>query len=232
MAQRRGPVGRSAYLGGGQHLTIAGVVGDVRLTSIVREPVAGDVLSFVADAVGDDDARRARRGRSGAADGVAPRRGVACRCGAAVFDVETMSTIVGRRLAEPRLNATLLSIFAGLALTLAAVGVAGVMAYAVARRTSELAVRQALGASPRQAMAVVMSSGLKVSMAGIVAGLAGALALGQSLSGLLYGVAPRDLTTLVATVWRWLPWRRGVLAAGAPRHPHQPNARATRAVNR
>ena len=73
-----------------------------------------------------------------------------------IFDVETMEAIVGRRLAEPRLNATLLSIFAGLALMLAAVGVAGVMAYAVARRTGELAVRQALGASPRQAMRVVL----------------------------------------------------------------------------
>ncbi len=54
-----------------------------------------------------------------------------------------MSTVVGRRLDEPRLNATLLSIFAGLALTLASVGVAGVMAYAVTRRTGERAVREA-----------------------------------------------------------------------------------------
>ena len=134
-----------------------------------------------------------------------------------IFDVETMEAIVGRRIAEPRLNATLLSIFAAIALMLAAVGVAGVMAYAVARRTGELAVRQALGASPRQAMAVVMASGLKVSLAGIAAGLAGALALGQSLAGLLYGVAARDVTTLsatcvalfaVAAIACWLPARR------------------------
>ena len=134
-----------------------------------------------------------------------------------IFGVETMEAVVGRRLDEPRLNATLLSIFAGPALVLAAVGVGGVMAYAVTRRTGELAVRQALGASPRQAMHVVLASGLKVCAAGIVAGLAGALALGQSLSGLLYGVAPRDLTTLMATslalaavaaVACWLPARR------------------------
>jgi ABC-type lipoprotein release transport system permease subunit len=91
------------------------------------------------------------------------------------------------------------------------------MAYAVARRTGELAIRQALGASPRQAMRAVLAGGLKVCTAGIAAGLAGALALGQSLAGLLYGVAPRDVTTLsaasialavVAAVACWLPARR------------------------
>ena len=211
------PIGRSAYLGGGQHVTIAGVVGDVRLTSIVGEPVPAmyfpswlmlwETMTVVVRAEGDPAALAGSlRAAVSRADRAQP-----------IFDVETMEAIVGRRIAEPRLNATLLSIFAAIALLLAAVGVAGVMAYAVARRTGELAVRQALGASPRQAMAVVMSSGLKVSMAGIAAGLAGALALGQALSGLLYGVAARDLPTLsatcaalfaVAAIACWLPARR------------------------
>ena len=211
------PVGRPLYLGGGDSLTIVGVVGDVRLTSIVREPVPAiyippwltmwPTMTVVIRATGDP-ALLASSLRAAVArvDRAQP-----------MFDVETMSTIVGRRLAEPRLNATLLSIFAGLALALAAVGVAGVMAYAVARRTGELAIRQALGASPRQAMRVVLAAGLKVCVAGIAMGLAGALALGQSLAGLLYGVAPRDLTTLmttslalaaVAAVACWLPARR------------------------
>ena len=211
------PIGRSAYLGGGQHVTIGGVVGDVRLTSIVSEPVPAmyfpswlmlwETMTVVVRAEGDPAALAGSlRAAVSRADRAQP-----------IFDVETMEAIVGRRIAEPRLNATLLSIFAAIALLLAAVGVAGVMAYAVARRTGELAVRQALGASPRQAMAVVMSSGLKVSMAGIAAGLAGALALGQALSGLLYGVAARDLPTLsatcaalfaVAAIACWLPARR------------------------
>ena len=211
------PIGRSAYLGGGQHVTVAGIVGDVRLTSIVGEPVPAmyfpswlmlwETMTVVVRAEGDPAALAGSlRAAVSRADRAQP-----------IFDVETMEAIVGRRIAEPRLNATLLSIFAAIALMLAAVGVAGVMAYAVARRTGELAVRQALGASPRQAMAVVMSSGLKVSMAGIAAGLAGALALGQALSGLLYGVAARDLPTLsatcaalfaVAAIACWLPARR------------------------
>ena len=228
------PIGRSAYLGGGQsrhHCRRRR-----RRAAHEHRPRAGagDVLPVVADAMGDDDGRR-----------YAPRairrcwrRRFAPRCRASIarkplFDVETMSTIVGRRLAEPRLNATLLSIFAGLALTLAAVGVAGVMAYAVARRTGELAIRQALGASPRQAMRAVLAGGLKVCTAGIAAGLAGALALGQSLAGLLYGVAPRDVHDAVGGQHR-AGRRRGrrLLAAGTPRHAHQSDARAARAVNR
>lgn len=122
-----------------------------------------------------------------------------------------MRTIVGARLAEPRPNATLLAIFAGLALAFAAVGVAGVMAFAVARRTSELAVRQALGASPGQAMAVVLSGGLTMCVAGIAAGMAAALMFGQVLAGLLFGVTPYDVPTMVATgaaLACWLPARR------------------------
>ena len=211
------PIGQFAYLGGGQHVTIAGVVGDVRLTSIVSEPVPAmyfpswltlwQTMTIVVRAEGDP-ALLAASLRASVARVDRTQ---------ALFDVETMSTVVGRRLAEPRLNAMLLSIFAGLALTLAAVGVAGVMAYAVTRRAGELAIRQALGASPHQAMRVVLAGGLKVCTAGIAAGLAGAVALGQSLAGLLYGVAPRDVTTLsaaslalaaVAAVACWLPARR------------------------
>jgi ABC-type antimicrobial peptide transport system permease subunit len=91
------------------------------------------------------------------------------------------------------------------------------MAFAVARRTSELAVRQALGASPAQAMRVVLSSGLKMCGAGIAAGTVAALMLGQALAGLLFGVTPYDVPTLVATgavllavaaLACWLPARR------------------------
>jgi putative ABC transport system permease protein len=211
------PVGRSAYLGFGQRVTIAAVVGDVRLTSIVREPVPAmyfphwitlwPTMTMVVRSEGDPASLASSlRAAVARVDRTQP-----------IFGVETMAAVVARRLDEPRLNATLLAIFAGLALALASVGVGGVMAYAVTRRTGELAVRQALGASPRQAMHVVLAGGLKVCAAGIIAGLAGALALGQSLASLLYGVAPRDLTTLIATslaltavaaVACWLPARR------------------------
>ena len=228
MAHGEDPIGQSAYLGGGQHVTVAGVVGDVRLTSIVSEPVPAmyfpswltlwQTMTLVVRAEGDPALL------------AASLRAAVARVDRtqALFDVETMSTVVGRRLAEPRLNAMLLSIFAGLALTLAAVGVAGVMAYAVARRTGELAIRQALGASPGQAMRVVLAGGLKVCTAGIAAGLAGCAGAGPvaGRSALRRRAARRD------DAFGGQPGaarRRGrrLLAARPPRHAHQPDAGAS-----
>ena len=212
-----GPVGRAVFLGNGQQFTVLGVVGDVRLTSIARDPAPAmyfptswylwPTMTMVMRTDGDPTAL------------TQPLRAAVARVDAAqpIFDIRSMRTIVRAQLAEPRLNAMLLAIFAALALALAGVGVAGVMAFAVARRTSELAVRQALGASPRQAMAVVLSGGLKMCVAGIAAGTVAALMLGQVLAGLLFGVTPYDVPTLAATgaamfavaaVACWLPARR------------------------
>jgi putative ABC transport system permease protein len=211
------PVGRTVFLGNGQEFLVLGVVGDVRLTSVARDPAPAmyfptswyllPTMTLVMR-TGGDPALLAQ-----------PLRAAVARVDAAqpIFDIRSMRAIVGARLAGPRLNAALLAVFAGLALTLAAVGVAGVMAFAVARRTSELAVRQALGASPGQAMRVVLSGGMKMCAAGIVTGIAAALMLGQVLAGLLFGVTPYDVLTLsatavallfVAVVACWLPARR------------------------
>ena len=85
-----------------------------------------------------------------------------------------------------------------LGLILVAVGVYGVMAYSVAQRTRELGVRMALGASPRQVLRLVVGQGMPLSMVGVVAGIAGALALSRVLAGMLFGVGARDLTTFLA----------------------------------
>jgi len=211
------PVGRTVFMGNRQDYVVLGIVGDVRLSSLARDPAPAvyfptswylwPTMAIVARTDGDP-ALLAQ-----------PLRSAVARVDAAqpIFDIQSMRTIVGARLAGPRLNATLLAAFAALSLLLAAVGVAGVMAFAVARRTSELAVRQALGASPAQAMRVVLSGGVKMCLAGIAAGVAGALMLGQVLAGLLYGVTPHDKSTLVCTVAVlcavallscWLPARR------------------------
>lgn len=211
------PIGRTVFLGNGQQYTVLGVVGDVRLTSLARDPAPAvyfptswylwPTMTLVVRTGGDPTLL------------AQPLRAAVTRVDAAqpIFNIRSMRTIVGARLAGPRLNATLLAIFAGLALLLAAVGVAGVMAFAVARRTSELAVRQALGASPGQAMRVVLSGGVKICVAGIATGIAAALMLGHVLAGLLFGVTPYDVPTLsataaalfvVAVVACWLPARR------------------------
>jgi ABC-type antimicrobial peptide transport system permease subunit len=107
--------------------------------------------------------------------------------------------------------------FALVALVMAAVGVYGVNAYAVASRTREFGVRVALGASPGQLVSSVVRRGMALASMGIVAGCAGAIAVGRLLTSLLYGLPARDpltlagavgILTLVAALACWVPARR------------------------
>jgi ABC-type antimicrobial peptide transport system permease subunit len=115
-----------------------------------------------------------------------------------VADVRSMEAVVGASMATPRLTASLLSIFASIALVLASVGVAGVLAYLVNRRRREIGIRMALGATRAGVVALVLRRGLAWAGAGIAAGLAASLFLTRLMSGLLYGVAPRDPRTFLS----------------------------------
>ncbi len=134
-----------------------------------------------------------------------------------VSDVLTMQQVVDRALWQPRFSTTLLAAFAGLALALAAVGIYGVMSYDVGRRTPEIGIRMALGARPADVLGAVMAQGAKLTLAGTVVGVAGALLLTRYLRTLLYGVTPNDPLVLggaaallgaVAMAAVWLPARR------------------------
>jgi putative ABC transport system permease protein len=109
-----------------------------------------------------------------------------------VYDVATMEERFSRAVAPQRFNALVLGIFAGLAVILAGVGVYGVMAYSVTRRTHEIGIRRALGAQQQDVMRLVLRRGAGLALLGITLGLAGALALTRFLSNLLYGVTVRD----------------------------------------
>jgi ABC-type antimicrobial peptide transport system permease subunit len=115
-----------------------------------------------------------------------------------VADVRSMESVVGASMATSRLTASLLSVFASIALLLASVGVAGVLAYLVNRRRREIGIRMALGATRGRVVALVVRRGLAWAGAGIGAGLVAALFLTRLMSGLLYGVAPRDPRTFLA----------------------------------
>jgi putative ABC transport system permease protein len=106
--------------------------------------------------------------------------------------------LVAAAVARQRFGMLLLLAFGGLALLLAAVGVYGVMAYAVSQRTRELGIRLALGARPATVRALVLGQGMVLAGLGIGLGLMGALALGRLLVGLLYGVQPTDPRVLAA----------------------------------
>jgi putative ABC transport system permease protein len=113
-----------------------------------------------------------------------------------VYDPQSMESVLDQAVAAPRLNSVLLWVFAAMALVLSAVGIYGVTAYAVTRRTRELAIRIAIGAPAASVFRLVTRHCVTVALVGILAGLMTALALARSLSGLLYGVAPTDAETL------------------------------------
>ena len=119
---------------------------------------------------------------------------------AAITDVETMDQIVSSSVAEPRFQALLLGSFGALGLLLAMVGIYGVISYGVTRRTREIGVRIALGAEPGNVLRMVIREGMLLVGAGIIAGIAGALALGRVLQSLLFEIKPTDPTTFVGVV--------------------------------
>jgi predicted permease len=115
-----------------------------------------------------------------------------------MYGVRTMEQIITQSMAERRFTMLLLIIFASTALVLAAVGIYGVMSYAVGRRTHELGVRMALGASRQTVLTIVLRQGMTLALEGAILGLAGALMLTRFMAGLLFGVRPADPWTLIA----------------------------------
>lgn len=105
--------------------------------------------------------------------------------------------VLSSALAAPRMRAILFGVFAALGLTLAAVGVYGVMAYTVARSTRELAVRLAIGARARELLRMVLARAGALTVTGVLLGWAGAAAVTQSLETMLYGLSPLDAPTFV-----------------------------------
>ena len=115
-----------------------------------------------------------------------------------VYDIATMDQRLSESMAPQRFNAFLVGVFALAALGLAGVGIFGVLAYSVARRTSEIGVRMALGASRAQVMRLVVGEGLRLCGLGVLLGLGGSVPLARLLRGVLFGVGPSDPITLTA----------------------------------
>jgi putative ABC transport system permease protein len=115
-----------------------------------------------------------------------------------VYDLHAMEDLVSEALAQPRFYLSLLAAFAGAALLLAAVGLYGVIAYAVQQRTREIGVRMALGASSGNVLGMVVREGLGMSAVGVALGLVGAAALTRVLQSLLFGVTTTDPLTFAS----------------------------------
>src|SRR5439155_24253630 len=117
----------------------------------------------------------------------------------------TLDAMVSDSIATPRLRMTLVGLFAALALLLAVAGMYGVMSYVTTQRIAEFGVRVALGASPRDVLGLVLSGAVRLTLAGVFAGLAIAVAVARVLNTMLFGLKATDAITYA-----------GVLLAGTP----------------
>ena len=131
-----------------------------------------------------------------------------------MFHVRTLEEYVFATLSQPRFNALLLSLFAGVALVLTAVGLYGVLAYAVAVRTLETVIRMAPGARASDILSMVVRRWLALALSGVVLGLAAALAVTRLLASLLFRVTPSDPASYLAAAL--LLAAVAILASGVP----------------
>jgi putative ABC transport system permease protein len=178
--------------------TVIGVVGNVRHAGLEGEPAPAFYFAHghigmpaltvaVRTSVPSDRTAAALRARIHSLDGELP-----------IYNVRPMQQNVDDSAGQPRFRAALLSVFSGVALLLAAVGIYGVMAYTVTQRTHEIGVRMALGARASDVLKLGLREGLVLSLIGVAFGLALALGLTRFLSELLYDVGPTDPPTFAA----------------------------------
>jgi predicted permease len=191
--------------GWGAPATIVGVVGDVRQKDLrappeqaVYKPLLDSVgggglsLAVVVKAVDEPTALiESLRDIVASMDPELP-----------LSDVRTMESIVGDAMSRTTFTMTLITLAAGIALLLAAIGIYGVLSFVVSRRRREMAVRMAVGAGRSSVLALVLSHGLRLAVAGLLAGSAGAILVGRGMRALLPDVQALDVATLsgVATI--------------------------------
>jgi putative ABC transport system permease protein len=234
------PVGQLVHLDGRMDLPpqqVVGVVDDMRQARLDREPapqffvdyrqvlaltrarqlpvaeqerLAFGFLSFVVRTDGDP------------ARLIAPVRSLIGRVDAnvGIDALIPMDQLVASSLTRQRFYAAVMGVFAAIAALLSAIGIYGLLAYAVGQRTREFGVRTALGARSRDVLAMVLRQGLRLTSIGIGIGLAAAIALTRYIEGMLYGVTPLDPLTYIATV--------ALFAAVASIASYLPARRATR----
>jgi putative ABC transport system permease protein len=134
-----------------------------------------------------------------------------------IYDMQPLDQLVAKSLDQRRFTLTLMLLFGVIALVLSAIGIYGVMAFAVTQRTQEIGIRMALGASAMDVLKMVVGSGMFLAAIGVVVGLIGAFALTRLMASLLFGVSPTDLMTfgfvtagllMVALLACYIPARR------------------------
>ena len=197
----RSPIGRRVNPGlSGDWRTIVGVIGDVKNAGIdhptgtelffpYRQTPQGFRTGYLVIKAAGDPLKLA---------GAAGREIHSLDPGLPIANVRTMDDVLVAAQSRPRFLATLLTLFAGVALVLAAVGLYGVISYSVAQRTSEFGIRIAMGAGTHDVLRMVVGQGLRLGIIGVALGAIGALALTRLIRGLLFGISSFDPQTFIA----------------------------------
>lgn len=215
------PIGRQINPGGGtDYSTVIGIVGDIRSRDPAIAPRPAYFMSayrgippmpmtLALRATGDPrELLPAIRAEVKALDPGVP-----------LAEIKLLDELVSDRLAQPRMQAGVLAGFAALALVLAVIGTYGVMAYAVSQRTREVGIRMALGAQRGDVLRPLMGEGVGLIAAGVILGLAGALAATRLMQSMLTNISVYDPLTFIATTVMlvaaallacWLPARRAI----------------------
>jgi putative ABC transport system permease protein len=195
---------------------IVGVVGDTRADGIEQAPMH---TMFVPDTQNFPPSTLLVR-TAGTTSGLVPHIVETIRQldpNRPIDHVQTLEEIRNEAIAPQRLNATLIGLFAALALAIATVGVAGVLAFSVSQRTNELGVRMALGAGRSAILRMILGEGAAMAVVGLAIGGIAAIPLSNLMTGLLFGIEPADPPTIalaaalllvVAVSAAWVPARR------------------------
>ena len=232
------PVGQTIWMGAPEHLlppdaqtpenrfirrTIVGVVADVKgrslnletpalvyspLTQYRREGWTNSLMLAVQTTTPPESVVSAIRELVRSLDADQP-----------ITNVRTMDELLSRSLSSTKFSLWLLALFAGLSLLLAAIGIYGVVSYAVAQRTREIGMRMALGATAGDVLKLILRQGMTPVAIGTIIGLSASVALTKLISGLLFGVRTTDLATLIAVTFllivialiaNYIPARRAI----------------------
>jgi putative ABC transport system permease protein len=221
------PIGRRVTFGDPQDTsavwwTVVGVVGDVAQEGVTARPYP-QFYRPLAQSPSSSVFVSLRTSRDPLALAPAARQALrAIDPELPLSDLQTLEGRVAENIARPRVSVLLLAVFAGVALTLSAIGIYGVVAYTVAQRTREIGVRMALGASAASVRRLVVQQGMAPALAGVAVGLALAFAGSRLIASLLYGVSASDPLTFVlvplflaavALLATYLPARRATRVA-------------------
>src|SRR6185295_6698189 len=199
--QGRDPLGQQIAFWGADR-TIVGIVSDERFHGLAADPPPA-VYAPLAQCPSANGAGSLLVRAQGDPAALAPAVRAAIRQvdpELAVFGVEPLETTLAESIAKQRFTMLLVTVFAGLALLLALVGVYGILSYIVAQRTSEIGIRMAMGAAPRNVVRLIVLQGTRLALCGLALGLAGALLMTRFLRTLLFVVGATDPATFAAVL--------------------------------